>query len=183
MIADLHDLFEPVGNIYDGDSGCGKLSHNLEEDLDFLLAQRRGRLIHDQHLQVILHQISGNLDHLLLSDSKFSHLRIQVKRMLQPLKDLAGSIHMYLVIQDNLALGFLFVHIDVLVYIQVWEQAQFLVDDADSVLPCLCRILEEYFLIPDIHLAFIRLFDSGNHLHQGGFAGAILSDQHVNLPS
>ena len=101
--------------------------------------------------------------------------------MFQPLQNLAGSVHMYLVIQNHLSLCLFLVHIDVLVYIQIREQAQFLMDNADTVLPGLCGILKEYFFIPDIHLAFIGLFNSGNHLHQGGLSGAILSDQHVDL--
>ena len=48
MIANLHDFFQTMGNIYDGNSGFQKLSHNLEKYLNLCGRKRGRRLIHDQ---------------------------------------------------------------------------------------------------------------------------------------
>ena len=49
VIANLHNFFQTMGNIYDGNSGFQKLSHNLEKYLNLCSGKRGSRLIHDQN--------------------------------------------------------------------------------------------------------------------------------------
>ena len=49
VVTDLHNFLETMGNIYDGNSGLQKLSHDLEKNLNLCCGKRGGRLIHDQH--------------------------------------------------------------------------------------------------------------------------------------
>ena len=176
VITDLHDFFQTMGNIYDGNSGFQKLSHDLKQYLNLLLAQRRSRFIHDQHFQIIFNQVSGNLDHLLLSYSKFSYFCIQVKWMLESFQNFSGTFHMFLIIEEHVTFCFFLVHINVLIDIHIRKKAQFLVDDPNSMFSGICSIFEKYFLITDIHLSFIRVFDSRDHFHQCRFTCTILTD-------
>ena len=53
-----------------------------------------------------------------------------------------------------------------------------LMDDSDAVFSRLGGVLKVHFLFPDVHLALIRLLDSGNQLCKGGFPPAVWSCNH-----
>ena len=87
---------------------------------------------------------------------------------------------MFLIIQHKSGL-FLLGHENVLIHVQVGKQAQFLMDDADTVLPGFRGILKSHFLVPHIQGACAGLFNSGNDFHQGRLARPIFPNQHIYL--
>ncbi|MNQ50188.1 hypothetical protein D3C85_641170 [compost metagenome] len=64
---------------------------------------------------------------------------------------------------------------------QLRQQIQLLVDDADPLILGVARSLEVDRLTAVADAARIGLIDAGQHLHQGGFAGAILTEQGHHL--
>ncbi|MNC42983.1 hypothetical protein D3C75_918200 [compost metagenome] len=64
---------------------------------------------------------------------------------------------------------------------QLRQQVQLLVDDADPLILGVARSLEVDRLTAVADAARIGLIDAGQHLHQGGFAGAIFTEQGHHL--
>ena len=60
---------------------------------------------------------------------------------------------------------------------QLGDQIQLLVDDADALILGVARAIEPVSLPLIGESAGIGLIDPGQHLHQGGFAGAIFTQQ------
>src|SRR5260221_10883846 len=51
-ICDSKNLFEPVRNVHDPDASGFEFANNCPETYRFLFGQRRGGLIHDDHLRL-----------------------------------------------------------------------------------------------------------------------------------
>ena len=68
-VGDLERLFEMVGDVDDRHAARGQLADDAEQHLDLGHAERRRRLVHDQHARV-LRQRAGDLDDLLLADAQ-----------------------------------------------------------------------------------------------------------------
>ena len=163
VITDLHDLLKPVRNIYDGDALLQKLSHDLEKHLYLSGRKGRSRLIHDQNAKIILYQVSGDLHHLLLSDTQVSDQGIRRYLVLQPFQDHVCAFAVLCVIQKQTVLLFMSDK-DILKHRHVREQAQLLVNDPDSSFPCGVGILKVDLLSVHIHFSGRGLFDPCDHL-------------------
>ncbi len=64
---------------------------------------------------------------------------------------------------------------------QVGEEVQLLKDDADALLPGLSWIANDHRLSTQHKRPAVRLIDAGQHLHDGRLAGAVLSNDSMNL--
>ena len=180
MIADLHDFLEAVRNINDGNPGGEQLPHDFEQHLDFRSRKGRRRLIHDQNPQVVLDQISRDLNHLLLPDTKVTDNRVRINLMLQPAHDRFSAFSVGSIVKERPVLLFM-AHENVLVNCHRRKKTQLLMDDSNSFRPGGVRILKADFLTVHVHLAGGRLLDPCNNLHQGRFSSAVLADQHIDL--
>ena len=87
---------------------------------------------------------------------------------------------MRLVIKKQ-TLFMLMVHKDILVYRQIREKTQLLMDDTDSLFSGSRRILKINFLTAHVHFPVGRLLNARDHFHQGGLSGAVFADQNVYL--
>ncbi len=182
VVADVQDLFQAVGNVHDRDPLRRQLAHDPEQHIHLLRAQGGRRFVHDQDFQVLLNQIPRDLDDLLLPHAQVPHQRFRRDGVLQLRQNPAGQLGVLLVVQPEMPLRLFPGHKDVLVDVQVREQAQLLMDDPDPVPACVRRVLEGDLLIPHKELAGSGLLDSRNDLHQRGFSRAVFPDQHVDLP-
>ena len=63
-VAELEQLFEFMGYKDDADAACLQFTAGLHQLLDLFFAQRRGRLVHNDHFCVDENRL-GDLDHLL----------------------------------------------------------------------------------------------------------------------
>ncbi len=66
-VGDAEDLVEPVGDVEHGDPALLQRAGDRQQPVDLVRRQRRGRLVHDQHLDVE-RQRAGDLDGLLLGE-------------------------------------------------------------------------------------------------------------------
>ncbi len=71
VIANLHQLFQPVRDVDNGDATALKLGDNVKQHPHFRLAQRAGGLVHNQHPGVFGER-TGDLHQLLMTNSQFA---------------------------------------------------------------------------------------------------------------
>ena len=178
-VADLERFFQVVADVDDGDAVGAQLAHDGEEVVDLADAQGRGRLVHDDEAGLLVQRL-GHLDHLLLADAELVHRRaridVQVQLCQQPARLL---VHLRPAQGD--AVRDLAAQEDVLGDREVGHLVEFLVDRGDAGVLRLPGCGEVDRLALEDHLAAIARIDACQDLHQGGFAGAVLADQHVDL--
>ena len=68
-VAEVEDLLEPVGDVDDRDAAVGEAADDRVEQLDLVVGERRGRLVHLDDPGVEAHRL-GDLDDLLLGDGE-----------------------------------------------------------------------------------------------------------------
>ena len=68
-VAEVEDLLEPVRHVDDGDTAGGELADDRVEQLDLVVAQRGGRLVHRDDAGVERQRLD-DLDDLLLGDGE-----------------------------------------------------------------------------------------------------------------
>ena len=180
VVPDLHDLLQPVGDIDDGEALVDELAHDFEQHLHLRCGQGGCGLVHNQDLQVIFNQVARDLHHLLLPHAEVAHHRLRRNFMLKAAKDGLCSLDMFFVVKEG-AVCPLVAHIDVLINGKVGEQAQLLVDNADSPCAGVVGVPEGHLLALHIHFPGGGLLNAGDHLHQGGFARPVLANEHVDL--
>ena len=180
-VADLHDLFETVRDVDDGDAFRRQLAHDLEKNLHFLRRKRGSRLVHDEDLEVVLYEVACDLDHLLLSHAKVADNHMRVDGMLKSCKDFLRASHVRGVVEPDLVFRVLACHEDVLVDAEVREEGKLLVNDADAVRTRCGHIREVDAFAAHLHFTRGWLLDAGDDLHQRRFASPVLADEHVNL--
>jgi hypothetical protein len=179
VIADPHQLFQPVRDIDDGDTLRLQFRDDLEEDFDFGRRQRRGRLVHDQDTGIERHRL-GDLDQLLLADRQVLDHRLGADAGIQPIEEGVRLFDLRLVIDaENAALDFAGGE-DVFRHRHVGEEVELLEDHPDAVRLRVRRAVEGDGLAVENDAAERRALDAGDDLHQRRFAGAVLADQHVD---
>ena len=176
-VRDDFDLIHPVGNVYDAQLLRPQIPDDLEQLVDLRLRQRGGRLVKDDDLRFMADGL-GDLTHLLFADGEVAHLlgRVDVDAQLVE-KFLRFFVHAGVVNQE--ALFELPADKDVLGNGQMVHHVQFLVNDDDTGFLRLPGVMEFDFLSFIGDGPFIFGIDAGQHLHQGGFARAVLSHQRV----
>jgi hypothetical protein len=65
--------------------------------------------------------------------------------------------------------------------VQVWKEAEFLVNGCDPRLTRFARIVEMHSFTIQKNLAMIRLMNAGNHFDKRGFSGTVLPQQRVHF--
>jgi hypothetical protein len=142
-------------------------------------AQRRGRLIHDQHAHVAGDGF-GDLHHLLLGHGERAHQRSRAQVHAHPFQDRArlllqfGAAHKEQ--RPRLAADK-----DVLHHRQIRHQVQFLIDDGNADLLGVVWVVDVQRLAAEKEFAAVHRVDAGEDLHQRRLAGAVLADQPENL--
>lgn len=74
-IGQPEDFLQPVRDVDDRDTSIAQPAHHVKQRFGFMLAQRRGRLIHDQEPDLIRQRL-GYLDKLLFRDPQFCDQRM-----------------------------------------------------------------------------------------------------------
>ncbi len=179
MIANLHQLFQPMRDVDNGDTAPLKLIDDVKQHFHFRLAQGAGRFIHNQH-PGILRQRPGDLHQLLMTNTQLTQRRVRIDIQLQPLQQRLCQRVLILFI-DHTALEKLIGDKDVVHHVHVGKQIQLLKNDTDPLLLRLMRGVQRHHLAIQQNLARRRRLYTRQHLHHGGLTGAVLTDQHVNF--
>ena len=143
--------------------------------------QRRRGLVQDEELDRLVQRL-GDFHQLLLADADFLDGGVRVLAQPHPGQQFGGA-GPGLGPVDHAALGGLVAQEDVLRDGQFRDQREFLVDDHDAGVLAGPDVLEllDLVLVDDVAgVAAVRV-DAREHLHQRGFAGAVLTADGVDL--
>ena len=180
-VADGHDLLETVRNINNSDPTLFYFQNLLEQNVHFLFGQRGRRFIHNNDL-CVERQCSGDLKHLLLGNGKSADFllrpQIQPKRIEQLL---CLFQHLLFVQKRELILCNFFSQINIFGHRHGVDHQDFLMHEADTM------TLGD-FRAGDVNLFTVQNDRSGvclvcavEDLHQGRFAGAVFTQQGMDL--
>jgi hypothetical protein len=179
VVADAHQLFQPVRDVDDGHAPRLEVRDDAEQHIDFGGAQRRGRFVHDEDAGVE-RDGAGDLDKLLLADRQVFRQRIGGNAGFEAVQKFVGLLHLRLVVDAAQAAGDLAGGKDVFGDGEIAEQVQLLEDDADAVAHRVGRAVEVNALAIHPDFAERRPLDAGDDAHHRRFAGAVFADQHVH---
>ena len=147
-----------------------------EELVGLLRRQHRGRLVEDQEFR-ILHQRADDLDALALADRELPDLAPGIERkpvnfgyLLEPRRHV---LERFLAVEAER---------HVLGDGEVVEQREMLEHHADAAGTRFRWSGQHHLLALPAHLAFARLDQAVDGLDQGGFSGAVLAEQGMDLP-
>ena len=163
----------------DADAACLEFTAGLHQLLNFLLAQRGGRLVHNDHFCVDENRFR-DLDHLL-------NAHAEVACRLGRVYILTEGSHNFLCllvhgrVVEQLALLEPLVDKNVVRNAQQLFNIQLLINAGDARSSGLVRVLEVLLYAIYENLALIRLMYAGEYLDQRRFAGAVLTDQAEDL--
>jgi hypothetical protein len=178
-VGEFFYLRQPVRDVEYADALGADIGDDLQERFGFVRRQRRCRLVEDD--DAVRHQQHpGDLHQLALRDRKARHDRLGIDIGAEIADRLCGArVHRTVVQRD--ALSNLASKIDVLRHRQIRCEKDLLMHQHDAVLFRIDRPRKADDLSVDRKFAVCRLMVAGKDLHQGGFAGAVLADDRVNL--
>jgi hypothetical protein len=181
-VRDLENLFEPVRDVDNADTGLPQLRDDTKQRARLGFCQRRGRLVEDEQLRVQRERL-GNLDHLLLGGRKILQQRGRLDRESDARQQRAGLRVEFRAVNPAPPTHGLARGEDVFGDAERAEETALLKNDGDAEL--LRRVFTgdiNIFAIIEFNRSLVRSIDPGEDVHQGAFARAILPNQRMNLP-
>ena len=174
-VGQAEDFLQAMGDVDDGDAALLEQLHNLEHALDLVVRQRGGGLVHNQHLGVLLYGLR-NFNHLLIAHRQVFHKLPGVDFDAQLLEGLGSlGLHRLFIDGDALADGPTQEH--VFRRRQLLDVVELLVNDGNSVFGRqLGRHVVENLAV-DLDFARGGHHRAGAAFDEGGFSGAVFSDQ------
>ena len=179
-IAYRHQLFQPVGDIDDGDPLAGQLADHPKQDLHLGFAERRGRLVEDQNVGV-LRQRLGDLNQLLLPHLQVANQLARRDGLIEAFQQRRGAGLLLRLVDRRHALLQLPAKEDVFRHVEVLKQVQLLVHHANAVSGGIAGAGERHLFAVEPHLAKAGLLHPGKDFHQRRFPGAVLTDNDVHF--
>ncbi len=158
-----------------------QFQQQVQQFLTVVFLQGGGGLIKDQQAHILGKRL-GDLDQLLLAHAQFAHLGARGFIQAHLAQQSIGFLERFRPV-DHAILGDLVAEEQVLGNRQQRHQRQFLMDDDDATgLTVADRLVVQHLTVIQ-NFAFIGAVavDARQHLHQGGFACAILTADGVNL--
>ena len=178
-IGDLVDLVEEMGDEDDADAARGELAHDAEQDRDLVTVETRGRLVEDQHPR---RQIdgAGDRDDLLDRDRIVAKRRGHVDMKAEPGEQHAGS-PAHLAFLNHAKPRRLAAEKQILRHRKIRQQVDLLIDGGDARIDrSLGRPRRDLDAV-EANDARVAREHAGDHLDQGGFAGAVLAEQRMDF--
>ena len=174
------DLAQAVRDVEDAHAELLEPADELEQNLDLVIGQRRGRLVEHEDARV---QRAGldDLDHLLLGDREPAHRRARAEARLADLLEQRGRLTLHRLAVDDPVLERLAADEDVLGHVAIGEQVELLIDDPDAGGLRLVGMVERDVLAVELDRALVRRVHARQGLHQRRLAGAVLADDRVHL--
>ena len=179
VVCRLLDLTELMGDDDDGLAIVGQAVHDLNEFIDLLRSQHSGGLVQDQDLRTAVQSLE-DLHTLLHAHRNILDLGIGIDGQAIFFRKLQYILPGGCLINDAAKPCFFHTEHDILCNCERFHQHEVLMHHADSQLDGCIGILDNRFLTVDPDLAFIRLIQSVQDIHQCGFTGAVLAQKCVD---
>ena len=168
-----------MGNVYNGNALALEHLHDLEQRLHLRVRQRRGGLVHDQHLHVPRQRL-GDLHQLHIGDGQILDRLSGVDLHVHAVQYLLGAFFRNRLVKQYAAPKLL-PHENILGNAQLRHHIEFLIDHMDTQLHRLVRLHVGIGRPFKDDLAVIRLDGTGERLDQGGLPRAVFAHQGVYL--
>ncbi len=168
-------------DVDDGDAVGGQLGDDPEEVVDLVRVEGGGRLVHHDEAYVVGER-PGHGDDLLLGRGEFTDRAGGVDlRVAEASQQRGGRGAALAGTDDEAGAGRFMAQEDVLGDRQVLDQVEFLVDGGDPETHRGDRRLEYGRSPAPGDLAVVGLVGPGEHLDEGGLAGAVLAEEAVDF--
>ena len=176
-VGDLADLLEPVRDVDHGGAARGRHANLLEQQLDQVGGERRGRLVEYQHLGIDRERLC-EFDELALRDADFDHPHAGMNRAADALELGGDPIQVAAVAAAQVRRNG---QQHVLGHRQVGQHRGVLVDDGEPQ-PLGLRGGQPFdCLAADFDRAGVGGHVTGGNPHQRGFAGSVLAQERMDL--
>ena len=179
-VRDLAHLAQLVGDEHDGGAGCLELAHDLHQLVGLLRGEHRGRLVEDEHLRVAGQRLD-DLDPLLHADRQVVDERVGVDVEPEPRRDLPHLRASGVDVEHTGEPGLLMAEHDVLGDGEDGDEHEVLVHHADAGGHRVAGAGEVLDDVVEQDLALVGLVQPVEHVHQRRLAGAVLTEQGVDL--
>ncbi len=163
-------------DVNDADTAGAQILDDSEKAVDFASRQWRGRLVHNNELRVECDP-SSDFDQLLFGDPQFLDAPVCIQVATECLKHSPGMLAKVAPLHKGhpqLARG-MPPEEDVFGDGQLRHQRQFLMNEADSQFSSCARIRHTHGLAVPLDHAIVGLDYTGDDVHEGRFAGAVLA--------
>ena len=158
----------------DDDNGLAIVAHtaqHVEKLLGFLRGQHGGGLIQNQYIRAAIEHLD-DFHGLLFGNRHFMDLLVGVDIKAIALADLADALgHL----ADVIAILLIQPQHDVFRSGKHVHELKVLMNHADAQVKRISGRTDDGFLTPNVDMSFIREVNAGNHIHQGGLAAAVFS--------
>ena len=179
-LAEVEDLLEPVGDVEDRHAaGLEPLDDRVEE-LDLVVGQRRGRLVHLDDPGVEADGL-GDLDDLLLGHGELAHERAGLEVADAEAVEQLGGVAVHASGVDEAEPPRLAAQVDVLGDGALGQQVELLEHRGDPGPLRLDRVAERDLTSLELDDTAVGCVDAGQQLHQRRLARAVLAHQAVHL--
>lgn len=180
-VSDPADLLQAVRDVDDGDPVGGEGGDDAEEVVDLVRVERGGRLVHDDEPYVVRERPRHGDDLLLGGGQRADRAGRVDLRVAEPLQQCPGGRAALAGADDEAGGGGFMAEEDVLGDRQSLDQVQFLVDGGDAQTHGGDRRLQRDRCAAPGDLAAVGLVGPGEHLDEGGLAGAVLPEETVDF--
>ena len=180
-VRDLLDLVQLVTDDDRADALALQTADQVQQVLRVRLVQCCGRLVEDEQLHRLVERL-GDLHQLLLADAERLDLGVRIVGQPHPGQQVDRAA-LRLGPVDHAELRGLVAQEDVLGDRELRDQRELLMDDHDAGGLAGADVLEpaHLALVDDVALVGAVGVHPGQHLHQGGLAGAVLAADRVDL--
>ena len=161
------------------DAAAIELPQNIEKPLRFLFVESGIRFVENEETR-LLQEHASKLDKLLLADAKPAQGHMHIEPQAEPVQEIAATF-LHGADRDEPSPQRLPIDEQVRQNGALREQAQFLVDNADAVLPCDDRGTDDDRDTVELDLAGVRANDAREHFHQRRLARAVFPDDGMNV--
>ncbi len=196
VMTDTHHFVQTVRNKQNGDPFRSQPAHRVQQVLCFAFRQHGGGFVKYQQLNILFINFASDFHKLLIADRQTCHRSPFINRETELFERRPrifahrGYIQrLHLGTQnaaDHVLAGDFPVQLNVLGYRETWQQHKFLMDHANSKFHGTARrfnpdafSVKHYFTVKTA--GFMDYGHSEQDVHQGGFAGSVLTDQCVNF--
>lgn len=167
VVGDLRQLAEAVRHVDDSGATVGEATDGAEQGLGLVLADGRGRLVHDHHLAVMAEGL-GDFHQLHLGHAEVAHRALGVDVELQAFQQLPGAAVQCLAVDDAAQVPGFAAQPDVLGHAHVGDRFQFLGDHRPAI---------------EQDVPGVAPGDAHENAEEGGLAGAVAAAQGVHAAS
>ena len=165
FVGDVEQLVHFVGDVNDAYAFGFQVADDAEEMRDFLVGQRRGRLVHNQHIGFKRYCL-GDLDHLAVGDGEVFHLRFRIEIDVQFIKQFLRFCAHRRMIDKAETVERLAADPDVFGYRHIWHQVQLLMNHGYAALQCIQRRSQPDFLALEHQVTLVREINPRDDFHQ-----------------